>query len=284
MSIVEPLLFPDPEVLSPPAGRAARQRRHPVPQRGREHRALRLLGAHARWPSTASAARSSWPTTTPRTARAALAVAAGARVVHERRRGYGNAYMAGFAAARGRHIVMADADLTYDFGEIPRFLERARGRRRPRHGRPHGRHPARRDAVAAPLHRQPDPLRHAQPLLPHRRPRRPLRHARLPPRRARRARPAHHRHGVRLGDGDPRRQGEARHPPAPDRLPPARRRRPSSRASATAGATCASCSSTRRPTCSSSPAPLLLLLGVADRARVAVAARAASAASGSCTR
>ena len=54
---------------------------------------------------------------------AALALAAGARVVHERRRGYGNAYMAGFAAARGRHIVMADADLTYDFGEIPRFLE-----------------------------------------------------------------------------------------------------------------------------------------------------------------
>ena len=30
--------------------------------------------------------------------------------------------MAGFAAARGRYIVMADADLTYDFGEIPRFL------------------------------------------------------------------------------------------------------------------------------------------------------------------
>jgi glycosyltransferase involved in cell wall biosynthesis len=53
---------------------------------------------------------------------AALARAAGARVVHERRRGYGNAYMAGFGAARGRYIVMADADLTYDFGEIPRFL------------------------------------------------------------------------------------------------------------------------------------------------------------------
>ena len=53
---------------------------------------------------------------------AALAIEAGARVVHERRRGYGNAYMAGFAAARGRYILMADADLTYDFGEIPRFL------------------------------------------------------------------------------------------------------------------------------------------------------------------
>jgi glycosyltransferase involved in cell wall biosynthesis len=42
--------------------------------------------------------------------------------VHEPRRGYGSAYLAGFAAARGRYIVMADADLTYDFGEIPRFL------------------------------------------------------------------------------------------------------------------------------------------------------------------
>jgi len=51
-----------------------------------------------------------------------LAQAAGARVVHERRRGYGSAYLAGFAAARGEYIVMGDADLTYDFDEIPRFL------------------------------------------------------------------------------------------------------------------------------------------------------------------
>jgi glycosyltransferase involved in cell wall biosynthesis len=54
---------------------------------------------------------------------AELAAAAGARVVSEPRRGYGSAYLAGFAAARGRYIVMADADLTYDFGEIPRFVE-----------------------------------------------------------------------------------------------------------------------------------------------------------------
>ena len=53
---------------------------------------------------------------------ARLAAAAGARVVHEPRRGYGRAYLAGFAAARGTYIVMADADLTYDFGEIPRFV------------------------------------------------------------------------------------------------------------------------------------------------------------------
>jgi glycosyltransferase involved in cell wall biosynthesis len=53
---------------------------------------------------------------------AELAAAAGARVVHEPRRGYGSAYMAGFAAARGEYIVMADADLTYDFNEIPHFV------------------------------------------------------------------------------------------------------------------------------------------------------------------
>jgi glycosyltransferase involved in cell wall biosynthesis len=54
---------------------------------------------------------------------AELAAAAGARVILERRRGYGSAYLAGFAAARGEYIVMADADLTYDFGEIARFVE-----------------------------------------------------------------------------------------------------------------------------------------------------------------
>ena len=54
----------------------------------------------------------------------ALAETAGARVIHEPRRGYGSAYLAGFAAARGRYIVMLDADLTYDFSDIPSFLER----------------------------------------------------------------------------------------------------------------------------------------------------------------
>jgi glycosyltransferase involved in cell wall biosynthesis len=53
---------------------------------------------------------------------AELAEAAGARVVSEPRRGYGSAYLAGFAAARGDAVVMADADMTYDFGDIPRFL------------------------------------------------------------------------------------------------------------------------------------------------------------------
>lgn len=53
---------------------------------------------------------------------AEIAAAAGATVVSEPRRGYGSAYLAGFAAAKGAYIVMADADLTYDFDEIPRFV------------------------------------------------------------------------------------------------------------------------------------------------------------------
>jgi glycosyltransferase involved in cell wall biosynthesis len=53
----------------------------------------------------------------------ALAEAAGARVVLESRRGYGRAYLAGLATARGRYIVMLDADMTYDAGDLPRFVE-----------------------------------------------------------------------------------------------------------------------------------------------------------------
>jgi len=53
---------------------------------------------------------------------AGLARTAGAIVVSEPRRGYGSAYLAGFGAARGVYIVMVDADLSYDFGDIPRFV------------------------------------------------------------------------------------------------------------------------------------------------------------------
>lgn len=53
---------------------------------------------------------------------AAIAAAAGARVIHERRRGYGQAYLRGFAEARGELIVMGDADDTYDFGDLGALL------------------------------------------------------------------------------------------------------------------------------------------------------------------
>jgi Glycosyl transferase family 2 len=51
-----------------------------------------------------------------------LAAKAGARVIHEPRRGYGSAYLAGLGAATGDYIVMLDADLTYDFDDIPAFV------------------------------------------------------------------------------------------------------------------------------------------------------------------
>jgi hypothetical protein len=53
---------------------------------------------------------------------AGLAAQAGARVVVEPRRGYGSAYLAGFANARGRFIVMGDADGTYEFFALSRFI------------------------------------------------------------------------------------------------------------------------------------------------------------------
>lgn len=53
-----------------------------------------------------------------------IAEAAGARVIHESRPGYGSAYLAGFAAARGDYIVMGDADDTYDFSKIDDFTNK----------------------------------------------------------------------------------------------------------------------------------------------------------------
>jgi glycosyltransferase involved in cell wall biosynthesis len=58
---------------------------------------------------------------------AELATQAGARVVHVPTRGYGAAYMGGFSAAKGKYIVMGDADLTYDFHEIPNFVRELDG-------------------------------------------------------------------------------------------------------------------------------------------------------------
>jgi len=55
-----------------------------------------------------------------------LARAAGARVIHVAEKGYGAALRAGIEAARGRFIVMGDADDSYEFEDVPRFLARLR--------------------------------------------------------------------------------------------------------------------------------------------------------------
>jgi glycosyltransferase involved in cell wall biosynthesis len=56
----------------------------------------------------------------------AIAAAEGARVVHVDERGYGNALMGGIAAARGQYVLMGDADDSYDFLELPRFVRKLR--------------------------------------------------------------------------------------------------------------------------------------------------------------
>jgi glycosyltransferase involved in cell wall biosynthesis len=55
-----------------------------------------------------------------------IAAQSGARVVREPRRGYGSAYLAAFGAARGTYLVMLDADMTYPFDQIPRFVQELR--------------------------------------------------------------------------------------------------------------------------------------------------------------
>ena len=57
---------------------------------------------------------------------AEIARQAGARVVEVAQRGYGRALAAGIASARGRYVVMGDADDSYDFGRLEAFVEKLR--------------------------------------------------------------------------------------------------------------------------------------------------------------
>jgi len=50
----------------------------------------------------------------------------GARVVNVPATGYGNALMGGIALAVGKYVVMGDADDSYDFAHIPRFIDELR--------------------------------------------------------------------------------------------------------------------------------------------------------------
>ena len=54
---------------------------------------------------------------------AALAEKAGARVLHEPKRGYGQALRKGFAQAKYSILVMGDGDLTYDLTRLPDLVE-----------------------------------------------------------------------------------------------------------------------------------------------------------------
>ncbi|MGH8673146.1 MAG: glycosyltransferase family 2 protein, partial [Burkholderiales bacterium] len=56
----------------------------------------------------------------------ALAEAAGARVIRAPERGYGAALRAGIDAARGKYVIMGDADDSYDFSRLEPFVEKLR--------------------------------------------------------------------------------------------------------------------------------------------------------------
>src|SRR5579862_4986952 len=56
----------------------------------------------------------------------AIATTLGATVINVAAPGYGNALMGGIAAARAPFVVMGDADDSYDFLEMPKFVERLR--------------------------------------------------------------------------------------------------------------------------------------------------------------
>lgn len=55
-----------------------------------------------------------------------IARGCGARVIDVKTKGYGNALIAGIDAARGKFVLMGDADDSYDFLETHKFVERIR--------------------------------------------------------------------------------------------------------------------------------------------------------------
>lgn len=55
-----------------------------------------------------------------------IARSLGARVIDVPVKGYGAALLGAFASARGKYVIMGDSDASYDFAEIPRFLEKLR--------------------------------------------------------------------------------------------------------------------------------------------------------------
>ncbi len=56
----------------------------------------------------------------------AIAARRGARVIEVKRRGYGSALLGGIAAARGKYVIIGDADNSYDFSSLELFVDKLR--------------------------------------------------------------------------------------------------------------------------------------------------------------
>jgi glycosyltransferase involved in cell wall biosynthesis len=55
-----------------------------------------------------------------------IATSCGARVIHVDEKGYGSALRGGIAAAKGKYVIMGDADDSYDFSNLMPFVEKLR--------------------------------------------------------------------------------------------------------------------------------------------------------------
>ena len=217
---------------------------------------------------TASPARSSSPTTPPRTAAPSSPPPPARASCTSRAAATAAPTSPASPPPAARYIVMARRRPDVRLRRDPALRRAARRRRRARHGRPDGQHPARarcRGCTATSATRC-SPASSTSSSAPASATRTAacaaLRRDVLPRLDLRTT-------GMEFASEMVIRavEGEARHPRVPDRVPPARRRVASSRASATAGATCASCSSTARRTCSCCPGACMLALGALDRAR-----------------
>ena len=210
--------------MSPQRRTASCLRRHPLPGRGGDDRRVRdaaRAGARRERPRGRGDRRRQRLDRRQRRPRARRRAR---RVVDEPRRGYGSAYLAGLAAARGDYIVMVDADLTYDFREIPRV--RATSSTTARSSSSATACSGIQPGAMPLLSRLGNPLLSGFLNVLHRTNihdahcgMRALRRDVLPV-----AQPAHGRDGVRVGDGDPRDARAPRRAGDPDRAPPACRR------------------------------------------------------------
>src|SRR5215471_18416929 len=125
-----------------------------------------------------------------------LAQREGARVIAVAERGYGAALRAGVAAARGRFVVMGDADDSYDFSGLDPFIAKLR---------------ARCDAISTSLFGKSSAELHWAHVLSRQDWRLPLRSARISPRRHLGSWPANFRNGTGERNGGPRRHRQSDH-------------------------------------------------------------------------
>ena len=119
--------LPSDQPTEVPCGAARAHHPDALPQRGGDGSRPASPRPSRFSPAAGDRAARCWSPTTARTdGSLALAQRGGARVVAVAERGYGAALRAGIAAARGRFVIMGDADDSYDFSDLDAFVAKLR--------------------------------------------------------------------------------------------------------------------------------------------------------------